>query len=419
MKRYLKYILLPLVTGLLTVSCLEEIEAPQPVFESEELTLVPRVKSFTNQYVTKAEGDEAAYTQAETKITHLAYLIFDSEGVLVHKDEADVQNGVGLTLNKTNLNSSETAATVVMFANVNLADIKKANEDGSFTAISNTLTIEEFDDYSIHLTNAPIVLSTDLSNTGFKGFPMKGVAEGVDLTTSSKDPIVVSLQILYAKVNFEISVAAGTENQNYQGVTPSFTLSGYSVTNVPTSTPVKSLNDDETIGAVESTPDGTLYEYTGTEDDPSKTVSTNSSTFTFYMAESRYNHGGTDGIYPADLPDENRQQYKPLLATSGTGSPATGLATYVTVNGTYIDYRGTSWTVNYKVYLGKNASESAWRDATAAEKAAWDAAQEDDSDEQEQAEALTRYANSITGANDPDLISAAETLIIERIKEDM
>ena len=33
-------------------------------------------------------------------------------------------------------------------------------------------------------------------------------------------------------------------------------------------------------------------------------------------------------------------------------------------------------------------------------------------------EALTRYANSITGANDPDLISAAETLITDRIKEE-
>jgi len=33
-------------------------------------------------------------------------------------------------------------------------------------------------------------------------------------------------------------------------------------------------------------------------------------------------------------------------------------------------------------------------------------------------EALTRYANSITGADDPDLISAAETLITDRIKED-
>ena len=33
-------------------------------------------------------------------------------------------------------------------------------------------------------------------------------------------------------------------------------------------------------------------------------------------------------------------------------------------------------------------------------------------------EALTRYANSITGASDPDLISAAETLITDRIKEE-
>jgi len=33
-------------------------------------------------------------------------------------------------------------------------------------------------------------------------------------------------------------------------------------------------------------------------------------------------------------------------------------------------------------------------------------------------EALTRYANTLTGASDPDLISAAETLITERIKEE-
>ena len=32
--------------------------------------------------------------------------------------------------------------------------------------------------------------------------------------------------------------------------------------------------------------------------------------------------------------------------------------------------------------------------------------------------ALTRYANELTGANDTDLISAAETLIEQRIKEE-
>ena len=33
-------------------------------------------------------------------------------------------------------------------------------------------------------------------------------------------------------------------------------------------------------------------------------------------------------------------------------------------------------------------------------------------------EALTRYANTLTGASDPDLISAAETLLEQRIKEE-
>lgn len=32
-------------------------------------------------------------------------------------------------------------------------------------------------------------------------------------------------------------------------------------------------------------------------------------------------------------------------------------------------------------------------------------------------EALTRYANELTGASDPDLISAAETLIKQRMEE--
>jgi len=44
--------------------------------------------------------------------------------------------------------------------------------------------------------------------------------------------------------------------------------------------------------------------------------------------------------------------------------------------------------------------------------------QEEQSDRIEDEQALTRYANSITGASDPDLISAAETLIEQRIKEE-
>ena len=59
------------------------------------------------------------------------------------------------------------------------------------------------------------------------------------------------------------------------------------------------------------------------------------------------------------------------------------------------------------------------RDMTAEEEAAFIAAHQNQDEPTDTApeEALTRYANALTGANDPDLISAAETLIEQRIKE--
>ena len=51
-------------------------------------------------------------------------------------------------------------------------------------------------------------------------------------------------------------------------------------------------------------------------------------------------------------------------------------------------------TYSDKVYLGKNAPESAWRDATAEEKAEWDISQNDPSVD-EQAE-VTDYENALS-----------------------
>ena len=42
---------------------------------------------------------------------------------------------------------------------------------------------------------------------------------------------------------------------------------------------------------------------------------------------------------------------------------------------------------------------------------------EEQPDRTEEEQALTRYANELTGADDSDLISVAETLITDRIKE--
>lgn len=357
MTRYFKYIFISLIACIWLASCVEKLEMPKPVDDSQEVTLVPRVKGFTNQYITKG-----SYSDAEFKIKRLAVLIFNSEGNLAFSKE---YNTSSVVLNKTMLNLS--SATVVMFANVSLSDIKKQTIDAEGTSTwtdittDTELTIEGLDDYSIDLGNNPVVLETELGGDAFNGFPMKGVASNVNLTSSASDAVEVSLQILYAMINFEIGVAAGTENQNLTEDGTSFTLSGYSVHNVSKITSVAELGEEDSTASDD-------YAYTGTSpkagslpSDANKVASTASSSkvaFTFYMAETCYNHGGTSGVYPvSDLPEEYKQQYKPKLATNGTGAPATGLASYVTISGIYLDYRGTAWDVNYTVYLGKNSHD--------------------------------------------------------------
>lgn len=68
-----------------------------------------------------------------------------------------------------------------------------------------------------------------------------------------------------------------------------------------------------------------------------------------------------------------------------------------------------------KVYLGKNAPESTWRDATAEEYEEWMRQQEEP--EPTADEALTRYANELTGEQDETLTEATETLIKKVMEE--
>ena len=63
-------------------------------------------------------------------------------------------------------------------------------------------------------------------------------------------------------------------------------------------------------------------------------------------------------------------------------------------------------TFSKRVYLGKNADENDWRDASEAEYEYWlnyEPVTED--------EALTRFANELTGAQDDTLTEATESLI--------
>lgn len=386
MKRYLRYLLLAFVA----VACVNENELSEPFLDQDgEAILVPRVKSFTNQYVTKA-----GYAQDEAKITSLAVLVFNSKGEFVHHEEASSGNLSSMTLNKTYLAKfgDMKRSTLVMFANVSLDAIKKGGTTLR-TAMTGSgqplLTLQGLQDYAYHHDAGKTVI-TDLGN-GFAGFPMTGRVDGIDLsaTLESQAPIEIGLRILYAKVNFSISVAPGSENE---GTGMQFVLDGYSVHNISKVTSYKELQGSEATVSTDYAyhQEGYSVAQTGT----TTLRDANPLTFTFYLAESRFAHGLTNfnGIYPAEWltsaqnddvknytqlsPEEQAmpenwlngvkyhydgyvQQYKPLVANaSADAKPGQGLATYVLVKGAYTDYRGTVWDVNYKVYLGKDNGQN-------------------------------------------------------------
>ena len=397
MKRYFKYIFLALIAALLTVSCLEELELETPVIKSDVLTLVPRVQSFANRYVTKAE-----YSTDEAKISTLAVLVFNEDGTLIHHQENVSVNSNKLTLNRSLLNSPAQEgkldnATVVLVANIGLADLK----NGSQTLLDNieTLTLAGMENYTYSPAQTVITSIGDR----FTGFPMIG-GTSADLTlASSVNALEVNLKILYAKINFEIAVTQGTENE---GTGMQFALSGCTVHNTANTIPLaipaskgkqpvdflgNSVPDSEIAKTDGATPSGIGYNTatagtalgatgTATFSDNSNPNDDQKVKFTFYILESRYNHGSNlKGIYPSDdwltsIPaedvkgynadtdqdklngvkyfyDDRIQQYKPKLA-------GTGKATYVTLKGTYKDYHGTSWNVDYKVYLGKDNAQN-------------------------------------------------------------
>lgn len=416
MKRYLKYIFLALAVTVLAASCIEELEPTPSLTDTDQVAvLVPRVQSFANHYITKAED------KPEQVISSLRILIFDNNGILVHTQDLDAGTRP-FTLNKSMLNSPEskeklTAATVVMLANMSTSCGAFKKADGTVINDSNIKSLT-LDDIKNCTFSPKQVVITSIAN-GFDGFPMIG-GKVVNLSSTSSNPETVDLKILYAKINFEISVDQDGENQR---VDPSntkqmqFQLSGYSVHNVSQVTPFniptnagEPVRDifgnildenkialfDEPTPFPEYTPTGISGSFSGTT-----TLNTTPLTFTFYMAESRYNYydpkqaDDSDpfhlkGIYPDDnewltlsqdldvkgwkdlSPEERKaphnklngvkygydhliQQFKPKIVEKASNpAPGAGKAAYVLLTGIYTDYRGTNWNVNYKVYLGKD-----------------------------------------------------------------
>lgn len=358
MRRYITYILLSLAAFFCIISCIEEMESPL-ASSTDKLTLIPRVTSFTNQYITKAANNEG-------DIRKLAVLVFNESGHLTHSQES-ASNTTSVSLNRSMLNRDDmSSSTIVMIANMDLEDIQKADGTKLSTTVANkSVLISDLEDYVCHFDN---IFYSEVPDAGF---PMIGGLKGVDLTPDGDSEIQINLQILFAKVNLQIAVKEGTENALNE---TEFTLTGATVTNLANATPFAIPTEIDMpacdfLGDPIGDTNATVYGYTDEDyviTEPSQTITSTqqtvkegstSSKYTFYIAENRYNHGGTAEIYPSDswltsdLYDNYKQQYKPKLARKDGGE---GVPTYITVTGKYKDYRSKEWAVNYTVYLGKN-----------------------------------------------------------------
>lgn len=376
MRRYFRHILLSLISVICTVSCIKELDDPNPIQVSDAPTvLVPRVKSFTNQYITKA-----GYTTDETQISSLTVLVFNNNGQLVHIQQPS--NLSSIELNKSMLDAPDqdvTAATIVMIANVGLDKITDGNGKTFQEIKANklALTLEGMENCTFDFSANPVITSI---SDNFTGFPMIGGVKNVNLsaTKESQNAISVPLKILYAKVKFEINIENGGENE---GPGVEFDLTKYSVNNVSWATTVAiptekdqpvldflgnpKMENDTGVNATETQATiSTEYITEAFEENVSGSATLNGTSveFTFYIAENRYNHNLSDSDFSAIYPwsdwsqeyyKDYLQQYKPKVAEE-SASKSSNKPTYVILNGSYTDYRGTIWTVNYKIYLGKD-----------------------------------------------------------------
>lgn len=379
MKKYIQYIFLAFIAGLMSVSCIQELELETPIAENDVVTLVPRVQSFANKYVTKSE-----YSADEQKISNLTVLIFNADGDFACKKDL-AADATSFTLNKSMIAKGDmTNSTVVMLANIELGDLKTSDGVINNDNIKN-LTVSKLEASTYTPSIGSVIMSGNLSS----GLPMIGGKTGVNLTSSkeSQSDIEIGLKMLYAKINLQIAVAAeGSENQYLvDGV--KFNMTGCSINNTTHTTTlaipdakgqaemdflgnkIKDENGKEIIAEADGATLSSYYNSGATSIHSGAEISKGGRLdVTFYILESRFNHGLTDeyitqNIYPwgaANGYESYQQMYKPQLVTAA-GSPnneTNGLATNVRLSGKYTDYRGTNWNVDYTVYLGKDNAQN-------------------------------------------------------------
>lgn len=349
--RYLRYIAVFLALVAVSACAIDTLEPNVNLSGNEgDITVVGRITRFTDYDVaTKAakQGDEG-------KVTSIAMALYPIEGgaigecdYFLYKESADLL----FTIDRTQDYAQNTAYAMYVFANVPEMS-RFANQRPSLDELKNIAS--EVSGVAIPENGFPMMGSLGDTVTDEKDeavFILKPSSDGtVGLPTVDDvetDMLNIPMKAMFAKMNFTIKV---TPDQVVEGkFPPQFTLSGYTVNNVPSDVDFKlGTNDDSDV--VESV-DGLAIS--------GNSVASGASVvnFSFYVPE-RYLTPSTSSEnydYPFKNNGEIRgqdstymQRFKPLLPGEGQN------ATYVTLMGEYRDHQNHLYSVNYKIYLGKD-----------------------------------------------------------------
>ena len=236
-------------------------------------------------------------------------------------------------------------------------------------------------------TNAELNMPYNEDTGEYIGLPMIGCARDeetgnvatFDLAyhegeSNNNAVATIPLKKLYSKVCFSIQV---NSKQLVTGQTPEFKLDDVEVFNVPAMVRMSHKDGDyiSNIGEnylyryVDDT-QKTSFSFAQKKMMPSDVLCRHSSSedtddvvkFHFYMPEHKVTPYAdeTTYSYPKDLPEDNRQYFKPKLIkdTNNDGiTESDKIATFVRIHGSYTDHNGNIHDIAYDIYLGQDNTD--------------------------------------------------------------
>lgn len=359
-----KYIYAWLVCVLMLASCTVEEEVFVNPSRAGIVSVTASVADFQGVNVgTRTVADD------ENQINQITMAIFDSDKNIVggvvhinvketdpvfmintkHKEKPEdteykpfILYGDNQVINITNEQSALQSCTIYMLANCQDALTGK--------------TIETEND----LLSVDLTVGQTLTIPA-NGFPMVGSQTGVNLSAEGNSATTMQdivMQKLYSKINVRFQINA----ENVTNI-PKFTLTGWSVHNVPAKVKLrKPGEEDETYSSAQmQTWNSGVYT---SLNEGSKSVIHHSISidnpeyfeFTFYMPEHQVNPDNLNAQgkydYPANVDDVQKQRFKPKLCT------AAKKPVFVKVEGIFTDQNEFEFDVDYNLYLGQNSVDN-------------------------------------------------------------